>query len=225
MENIKSLILTVVMFFTCFINMNAQLMSQSNVIPYEQIGYVRLDNKSINTSYNLCYYTIQTKHVFVIEAYGEKVDFDDNVIVLCFDDGSISKLHQDEVTFDSYYNSLYKRYTDVTRLFYVLDDETIDMLKSKNLINIRIDFGDSRYKDLLLSAGADDIGDRRGNCYRYCVGDGDKTCEAYIIAFAIVFPWLCPILCCPNTLYIIMPPVGLLPVFHRPRRSSHLYSL
>lgn len=165
MENIKSLILTVVMFFTCFINMNAQLMSQSNVIPYEQIGYVRLDNKSINTSYNLCYYTIQTKHVFVIEAYGEKVDFDDNVIVLCFDDGSISKLHQDEVTFDSYYNSLYKRYTDVTRLFYALDDETIDMLKSKNLINIRIEFSDSSYKDLSLVDRGDKIKMWFNKCY------------------------------------------------------------
>lgn len=146
MEKMKSFILALVMFFTFSIGMNAQ----GYAIPYEQIGYVRLDNKSINSSYNLCYYTIQSNHAFVIEAYGEKVDFDDNVIVLCFDDGSISKLHQDEVTFDSYYNSLYKRYTDVTRLFYVLDDETIDMLKSKNLINIRIDFGNSRYKDLSL---------------------------------------------------------------------------
>ena len=130
MVKIHSFILALVMFFTFSIGMNAQ----GYAIPYEQIGYVRLDNKSINSCYNLCYYTIQTKHVFVIEAYGEKVDFDDNVIVLCFDDGSISKLHQDEVTFDSYYNSLYKRYTDVTRLFYALDDETIDMLKSKVLI-------------------------------------------------------------------------------------------
>lgn len=153
MEKMKSFILALVMFFTFSIGMNAQ----GYAIPYEQIGYVRLDNKSINTSYNLCYYTIQTKHVFVIEAYGEKVDFDDNVIVLCFDDGSISKLHQDEVTFDSYYNSLYKRYTDVTRLFYILDDETIDMLKSKNLINIRIDFGNSRYKDLSLVDRGDKI--------------------------------------------------------------------
>lgn len=146
MEKMKSFILALVMFFTFSIGMNAQ----GYAIPYEQIGYVRLDNKSINSCYNLCYYTIQTKHVFVIEAYGEKVDFDDNVIVLCFDDGSISKLHQDEVTFDSYYNSLYKRYIDVTRLFYALDDETIDMLKSKNLINLRIEFGNSRYKDLSL---------------------------------------------------------------------------
>lgn len=161
MEKMKSFILALVMFFTFSIGMNAQ----GYAIPYEQIGYVRLDNKSINTSYNLCYYTIQTKHVFVIEAYGEKVDFDDNVIVLCFDDGSISKLHQDEVTFDSYYNSLYKRYTDVTRLFYALDDETIDMLKSKNLINIRIDFGNSRYKDLSLVDRGDKIKMWFNKCY------------------------------------------------------------
>lgn len=165
MENIKSLILTVVMFFTFSIVMNAQLMSQSNVIPYEQIGYVRLDNKSINTCYNLCYYTIQTKHVFVIEAYGEKVDFDDNVIVLCFDDGSVIKLHQDEGTFDSYYNSLYKRYTDLTRLFYVLDDETIDVLKSKKLVNMRIDFGDSRYNDIGLVDRGDKIKVWFNRCY------------------------------------------------------------
>ena len=161
MEKMKSFILALVMFFTFSIGMNAQ----GYAIPYEQIGYVRLDNKSINSCYNLCYYTIQTKHVFVIEAYGEKVDFDDNVIVLCFDDGSISKLHQDEVTFDSYYNSLYKRYTDVTRLFYVLDDETIDMLKSKNLINIRIDFGNSRYKDLSLVDRGDKIKMWFNKCY------------------------------------------------------------
>lgn len=161
MEKIKSLILTVVMFFTFSIGMNAQ----SYAIPYEQIGYVRLDNKSINTCYNLCYYTIQKKHVFVIEVYGEKVELDDNVIVLCFDDGSISKLHQDEVTFYSYYNSLYRRYTDVTRLFYALDDETIDMLKSKNLINIRIDFGNSRYKDLSLVDRGDKIKMWFNKCY------------------------------------------------------------
>ena len=161
----KGFVFSLVMFFSCFISMNAQLMSQSNVIPYEQIGYVRLDNKSINTCYNLCYYTIQTKHVFVIEAYGEKVDFDDNVIILCFDDGSISKLHQDEVTFDSYYNSLYKRYTDVTRWFYIINDETIDMLKSKNLINIRIDFGNSRYKDLSLIDRGDKIKTWFNKCY------------------------------------------------------------
>lgn len=161
MEKMKSFILALVMFFTFSIGMNAQ----GYAIPYEQIGYVRLDNKSINSCYNLCYYTIQTKHVFVIEAYGEKVDFDDNVIVLCFDDGSISKLHQDEVTFDSYYNSLYKRYTDVTRLFYVLDDETIDMLKTKNLINIRIDFGNSRYKDLSLVDRGDKIKMWFNKCY------------------------------------------------------------
>lgn len=161
MEKMKSFILALVMFFTFSIGMNAQ----GYAIPYEQIGYVRLDNKSINSCYNLCYYTIQTKHVFVIEAYGEKVDFDDNVIVLCFDDGSISKLHQDEVTFDSYYNSLYKRYTDVTRLFYVLDDETIDMLKTKNLINIRIDFGNSRYKDLSLVDRGDKIKMWFNRCY------------------------------------------------------------
>ena len=161
MEKMKSFILALVMFFTFSIGMNAQ----GYAIPYEQIGYVRLDNKSINSCYNLCYYTIQTKHVFVIEAYGEKVDFDDNVIVLCFDDGSISKLHQDEVTFDSYYNSLYKRYTDVTRLFYVLDDETIDMLKSKNLINIRIDFGNSRYKDLSLVDRGDKVKMWFNKCY------------------------------------------------------------
>lgn len=161
MEKMKSFILALVMFFTFSIGMNAQ----GYAIPYEQISYVRLDNKSINSCYNLCYYTIQTKHVFVIEAYGEKVDFDDNVIVLCFDDGSISKLHQDEVTFDSYYNSLYKRYTDVTRLFYALDDETIDMLKSKNLINIRIDFGNSRYKDLSLVDRGDKIKMWFNKCY------------------------------------------------------------
>lgn len=161
MKKMKSLILTVVMFFTFSIVMNAQ----GYAIPYEQIGYVRLDNKSINTCYNLCYYTIQTKRVFVIETYGDKVEFDDNVIVLCFDDGSISKLHQDEVTFDSYYNSLYKRYTDVTRWFYVLDDETIDMLKSKNLINIRIDFGNSRYKDLSLVDRGDKIKMWFNKCY------------------------------------------------------------
>lgn len=161
MEKMKSFILALVMFFTFSIGMNAQ----GYAIPYEQIGYVRLDNKSINSCYNLCYYTIQTKHVFVIEAYGEKVDFDDNVIVLCFDDGSISKLHQDEVTFDSYYNSLYKRYIDVTRLFYALDDETIDMLKSKNLINIRIDFGNSRYKDLSLVDRGDKIKMWFNKCY------------------------------------------------------------
>ena len=165
MEKMKGFVFSLVMFFSCFISMNAQLMSQSNVIPYEQIGYVRLDNKSINTCYNLCYYTIQTKHVFVIEAYGEKVDFDDNVIILCFDDGSISKLHQDEVTFDSYYNSLYKRYTDVTRWFYIINDETIDMLKSKNLINIRIDFGNSRYKDLSLIDRGDKIKTWFNKCY------------------------------------------------------------
>lgn len=153
MKKMKSFILALVMFFTFSIGMNAQ----DYAIPYEQIGWVRLDNKSINTNYNLCYYTIQTNHIFVIEAYGDKVEFDDNVIVLCFDDGSISKLHQDEGTFDSYYNSLYKRYTDVTRLFYILDDETIDMLKSKNLINIRIDFGNSRYKDLSLVDRGDKI--------------------------------------------------------------------
>ena len=161
MEKMKSFILALVMLFTFSIGMNAQ----GYAIPYEQIGYVRLDNKSINSCYNLCYYTIQTKHVFVIETYGEKVEFDDNVIVLCFDDGSISKLHQDEVTFDSYYNSLYKRYTDVTRLFYVLDDETIDMLKSKNLINIRIDFGNSRYKDLSLVDRGDKIKMWFNKCY------------------------------------------------------------
>lgn len=161
MEKMKSFILALVVFFTFSIGMNAQ----GYAIPYEQIGYVRLDNKSINSSYNLCYYTIQTKHVFVIEAYSEKVDFDDNVIVLCFDDGSISKLHQDEVTFDSYYNSLYKRYTDVTRLFYVLDDETIDMLKSKNLINIRIEFSDSSYKDLSLVDRGDKIKMWFNKCY------------------------------------------------------------
>lgn len=160
MEKMKSFILALVMFFTFSIGMNAQ----GYAIPYEQIGYVRLDNKSINSCYNLCYYTIQTKHVFVIEAYGEKVYFDDNVIVLCFDDGSISKLHQDKVTFDSYYNSLYKRYTDVTRWFYILDDETIDMLKTKNLINIRIEFSDSSYKDLSLV----DIGDKIKMWFNKC---------------------------------------------------------
>lgn len=161
MEKMKSFIFALVIFFTFSIGMNAQ----GYAISYEQIGWVRLDNKSINSSYNLCYYTIQTNHVFVIEAYGEKVEFDDNVIVLCFDDGSISKLHQDEVTFDSYYNSLYKRYTDVTRLFYVLDDETIDMLKTKNLINIRIDFGNSRYKDLSLVDRGDKIKMWFNKCY------------------------------------------------------------
>lgn len=161
MEKMKSFILALVMFFTFSIGMNAQ----GYAIPYEQIGYVRLDNKSINSCYNLCYYTIQTNHVFVIEAYGEKVEFDDNVIVLCFDDGSISKLHQDEVTFDSYYNSLYKRYTDVTRLFYVLDDETIDMLKSKKLVNMRIDFGDSSYKDISLVDRGDKIKMWFNKCY------------------------------------------------------------
>ena len=169
----KGFVFSLVMFFSCFISMNAQLMSQSNVIPYEQIGYVRLDNKSINSCYNLCYYTIQTKHVFVIEAYGEKVDFDDNVIVLCFDDGSISKLHQDEVTFDSYYNSLYKRYTDVTRLFYAIDDETIDMLKTKNLINLRIEFGDSSYKDL----GLIDRGDKIKTWFNKCYFKAEKIIE------------------------------------------------
>ena len=48
MENIKSLILTLVIFFTFSIGMNAQ----GYAIPYEQIGWVRLDNKSINSSYN-----------------------------------------------------------------------------------------------------------------------------------------------------------------------------
>lgn len=161
MEKMKSFILALVMFFTFSIGMNAQ----GYAIPYEQIGYVRLDTRSINSCYNLCYYTIQTKHVFVIEAYGEKVEFDDNVIVLCFDDGSVIKLHQDEGTFDSYYNSLYKRYTDLTRLFYVLDDETIDMLKTKNLINIRIDFGNSRYKDLSLVDRGDKIKMWFNRCY------------------------------------------------------------
>lgn len=161
MVKIYGFILAIVMFFTFSIGMNAQ----GYAIPYEQIGYVRLDNKSINSCYNLCYYTIQTNHVFVIEAYGEKVEFDDNVIVLCFDDGSISKLHQDEVTFDSYYNSLYKRYTDVTRLFYILDDETIDMLKTKNLINLRIDFGDSSYKDLGLIDRGEKIKVWFNKCY------------------------------------------------------------
>jgi lipoprotein len=165
MKKIHGFILAIVMFFSCFISMDAQLMPQSNVIPYEQIGYVRLDTRSINSSYNLCYYTIQTKHVFVIEAYGEKIDFDDNVIVLFFDDGSISKLHQDEATFDSYYNSLYKRYTDVTRLFYALDDETIDMLKYKNLVNMRIDFGNSRYKDLSLVDRGEKIKAWFNKCY------------------------------------------------------------
>lgn len=161
MEKIKGFILALVMFFTFSIGMNAQ----DYAIPYEQIGYVRLDNKSINTCYNLCYYTIQAKHVFVIENYGDKVDFDDNVIVLCFDDGSISKLHQDEVTFDSYYNSLYKRYTDLTRLFYVLDNETIDMLKSQKIVNMRIEFGNSRYKDLSLVDRGEKIKVWFNKCY------------------------------------------------------------
>lgn len=161
MEKMKSFILALVMFFTFSIGMNAQ----GYAIPYEQIGYVRLDNKSINSCYNLCYYTIQTNHIFVIEAYGDKVEFYDNVIVLCFDDGSISKLHQDEVTFDSYYNSLYKRYTDVTRWFYILDDETIDMLKSKKLVNMRIDFGDSSYKDISLVDRGDKIKMWFNRCY------------------------------------------------------------
>lgn len=161
MEKMKSFILALVMFFTFSIGMNAQ----GYAIPYEQIGWVRLDNKSINSSYNVSYYTVQANHVFVIEVYGDKVEFYDNVIVLCFDDGSISKLHQDEVTFDSYYNSLYKRYTDVTRWFYILDDETIDMLKTKNLINIRIDFGNSRYKDLSLVDRGDKIKMWFNKCY------------------------------------------------------------
>lgn len=161
MEKMKSFILALVMFFTFSIGMNAQ----GYAIPYEQIGYVRLDNKSINSCYNLCYYTIQTNHVFVIEAYGEKVEFDDNVIVLCFDDGSVIKLHQDEGTFDSYYNSLYKRYTDLTRLFYVLDDETIDVLKSKKFVNMRIDFGDSSYKDISLVDRGDKIKMWFNRCY------------------------------------------------------------
>lgn len=161
MEKMKSFILALVMFFTFSIGMNAH----GYAIPYEQIGYVRLDNKSINSCYNLCYYTIQTNHVFVIEAYGEKVEFDDNVIVLCFDDGSVIKLHQDEGTFDSYYNSLYKRYTDLTRLFYVLDDETIDVLKSKKLVNMRIDFGDSSYKDISLVDRGDKIKMWFNRCY------------------------------------------------------------
>lgn len=161
MEKMKSFILALVMFFTFSIGMNAQ----GYAIPYEQIGYVRLDNKSINTCYNLCYYTIQSNNAFVIEAYGDKVEFDDNVIILCFHDGSISKLHQDEGTFDSYYNSLYKRYTDLTRLFYVLDNETIDMLKSKNLINIRIDFGNTRYKDISLVDRGEKIKVWFNKCY------------------------------------------------------------
>lgn len=161
MEKMKSFILALVIFFTFSIGMNAQ----GYAISYEQIGWVRLDNKSINSSYNLCYYTIQTNHVFVIEAYGDKVEFYDNVIVLCFDDGSISKLHQDEGTFDSYYNSLYKRYTDLTRLFYVLDDETIDVLKSKKLVNMRIDFGDSSYKDISLVDRGDKIKMWFNKCY------------------------------------------------------------
>ena len=146
MEKMKSFILALVMLFTFSIGMNAQ----DYAIPYEQIGYVRLDNKSINSSYNVSYYTVQANHVFVIEVYGEKIEGDNNVMVLCFDDGSVIKLYQDMSAVDCYYNPLYKRYIDFTRLFYVLDDETIDMLKSKNLINIRIDFGNSRYKDLSL---------------------------------------------------------------------------
>lgn len=165
MEKMKGFVFSLVMFFSCFINMNAQLMSQSNVIPYEQIGYVRLDTRSINSSYNLCYYTIQTKHVFVIEAYGEKIEGDNNVMVLCFDDGSVIKLYQDMSAVDCYYNPLYKRYTDVTRLFYSLDDETIDMLKSKNLINMRIDFGDSRYNDIGLVDRGDKIKVWFNRCY------------------------------------------------------------
>lgn len=161
----KGFVFSIVMFFTCFINMNAQLMSQSNVIPYEQIGYVRLDNKSINSSYNVSYYTVQANHVFVIEVYGEKIEGDNNVMVLCFDDGSVIKLYQDVSAVDCYYNPLYKRYIDFTRLFYVLDDESIVMLKSQKLVNMRIEFGDASYKDISLIDRGEKIKVWFNKCY------------------------------------------------------------
>lgn len=161
MENIKSLILTLVIFFTFSIGMNAQ----GYAIPYEQIGYVRLDNKSINSSYNVSYYTVQANHVFVIEVYGEKIEGDNNVMVLCFDDGSVIKLYQDMSAVDCYYNPLYKRYIDFTRLFYVLDDESIVMLKSQKIVNMRIEFGDASYKDISLIDRGDKIKTWFNKCY------------------------------------------------------------
>ena len=161
MENIKSLILTLVIFFTFSIGMNAH----GYAIPYEQIGWVRLDNKSINSSYNVSYYTVQANHVFVIEVYGEKIEGDNNVMVLCFDDGSVIKLHQDMSAVDCYYNPLYKRYIDFTRLFYVLDDESIVMLKSQKLVNIHIEFGDASYKDISLIDRGDKIKTWFNKCY------------------------------------------------------------
>ncbi len=165
MENIKSLILTVVMFFTFSIVMNAQLMPNGGVISYEQVGWARLDNKSINSSYNVSYYTVQANHVFVIEVYGKKIETDNNVMALCFDDGSVIKLYQDMSAVDCYYNPLYKRYIDFTRLFYVLDDESIVMLKSQKLVNMRIEFGDASYKDVSLIDRGDKIKTWFNKCY------------------------------------------------------------
>lgn len=165
MEKMKSFILSLVMFFTFSIGMNAQLMPNGGVISYEQVGWVRLDNKSINSSYNVSYYTVQANHVFVIEVYGEKIEGDNNVMVLCFDDGCVIKLYQDMSAVDCYYNPLYKRYIDFTRLFYVLDDESIVMLKSQKLVNMRIEFGDASYKDISLIDRGEKIKVWFNKCY------------------------------------------------------------
>lgn len=111
-----------------------------------------LKNKpiKIKPSYNIEYYASITKHVFVVEVHGEKIECDNNVLVLCFDGGDVIKLCEDSREFKRDYRSFYRRCVDITSFGYIIDDKTVDMLKSQKLVSARIEFDDSCHKGVEL---------------------------------------------------------------------------
>ena len=165
MKNIKTFFVAFFVLFTFCVKANSQTMTYNDVSYYEGVGSIGLENNLFYYICKACYYTIQTEHIFAIELYFKKLELSDKTLLLKFDDGSVIKLQQCANAIDRSYDALSKSYIDVTKMFYKLDDEAIDKLKSQNLIKVRIELSNSDYKDIDLAKKGNKIKKWFNDCY------------------------------------------------------------
>jgi hypothetical protein len=165
MEKIKTFFVAFLVLFTFCVKAKSQVMTYNDVSYYEGVGSINFENTLWIPICRACYYTIQTEHIFAIELYYKKLELSDKTLLLKFDDGSVIKLHQCANAISTYYDYLSKSYIDLTRMFYKLDDEAIDKLKSQNLIKVRIELSNSDYKDIDLVKKGNKIKKWFNDCY------------------------------------------------------------
>lgn len=165
MEKIKTFFVAFLVFFAFCVKAKSQVMTYNDVSYYERVGSIRLENSLWIPISCASYYTIQTEHIFGIELYYKKLELADKILLLKFDDESVIKLKQCANAIDTYYDYLGKSYIIFTKMFYKLDDEAIDKLKSQKLIKVRIELSNSDYKDIDLIKKGDKIKKWFNECY------------------------------------------------------------